>query len=222
MTFYVNYAIIFLFQNIFIEEKENFMKKKFFAVLIFFMLSLAVVVGILAYNTNKVQAINSSLEELEKSLAMATPSKELSDFDVNQRLYEQCYAEIVWQSNQDNLLYCLDLEQPVIRAVAENNWNLIEDASIFNTSSQADLTIIEVSPCTSGIKEFSYLPADDITSESEIPPESNWIQISPNESGNYLLPLKEGEEITGNYYTVFKYVIHNDTYYGMFCLSTLF
>lgn len=214
MTFYVNYAIIFLFQNIFIEEKENFMKKKFFAVLIFFMLSLAVVVGILAYNTNKVQAINSSLEELEKSLATVAP--------IDQHLYEQCYAELVWQSNQANLLYCDKLEQPVIRAVADNNWNLIEDAFIFNTSSQADLDIIEVSPCALGVTEFYYLPADDRTSEAENPPESDWTPVSPNESGNYLLPLKEGEEITGNYYTVFKYVIHNDTYYGMFCLSTLF
>ena len=208
------------------------MRKKFFSrvvtfVCIAFVTSLASVVGVLAYNTNKMQTLTASLKEIENRFDSGKnenviPAKMESDFDAEQRLYEQCYAEIVWQNSQMNLLYCSELEQPVIRAVAENNWNLIEDAFIFNVSSQADLDIIEVSPCASGIKEFSYLPADDMTSESKTPPESGWIPTSPNEQGNYLLPLKEGEEINGSYYTVFKYVIYDYTYYGVICLSTIF
>lgn len=208
------------------------MRKKFFPhvvafVCIAFVTSFASVVGVLAYSTNKVQTLNASLKEIENRLDSAknktvTPATAKSDFDASQKLYEQCYAEIIWQNSQMNLLYCPEFEYPIIRAVAENNWNLIEDAFIFNTSSKKDLDIIEVSPCASGIKEFSYLPADDMTSESKNPPESGWISVSPNEQGNYLLPLKEGKEIAGSYYTVFKYVIYDYTYYGMIALSTIF
>lgn len=161
--------------------------------------------------------INALLNELDSLTVEAKEPK-----DNNYQLYKQCYAELVWQSNQVNLLYCAELEQPVIRAVADNNWNLIEDAFIYNSSSNENLDVIEVSPCALGVTEFYYLPADDITSESKNPPESGWIQTSANESGNYLLPLKEGDVVNGNYYTVFKYVIYDDIYYGMFCLSTLF
>ncbi len=203
------------------------MRKKFFPhvvafVCIAFVISLVSVVGVLAYSTNKVQTLNASLKEIGNRLDSAKIATAESDFDASQKLYEQCYAEIIWQNSQMNLLYCPELEHPVIRAVTENNWNLLEDASIFNTSSKKDLDIIEVSPCASGIKEFSYLPADDMTSESETPPKSGWTQISPNENGNYYLPLKEGKEISGSYYTIFKYVIYDYTYYGVICLSTIF
>lgn len=208
------------------------MRKKFFLlvvtfVCIAFVISFASVIGVLAYSANKVQSLNASLEEIENRLVSAknkntTRATAESDFDASQKLYEQCYAEIIWQNSQMNLLYCAELEHPVIRAVAENNWNLIEDAFIFNISSKEDLDIIEISPCASGIKEFSYLPADDMTSESKNPPELGWIPVLPNEQGNYLLPLKGGEEIAGNYYTIFKYVIYDYTYYGMICLSTIF
>lgn len=188
------------------------MRKKFFSLVTIFCI---VVLAYLIYSYY-------NQKEIQLPLASSTANNYIVHNDNNEQLYEQCYAEIIWQNSQMNLLYCSELEYPVIRAVADNNWNLIEDASIFNTSSQADLTIIEISPCASGIKEFSYLPADDMTSESEIPPKSGWTQISPNENGNYYLPLKEGKEISGSYYTIFKYVIYDYTYYGVICLSTIF
>lgn len=188
------------------------MRKKFFSLVTIFCI---VVLAYLIYSYY-------NQKEMQLPLASSTANNYIVHNNNNEQLYEQCYAEIIWQNSQMNLLYCSELEYPVIRAVADNNWNLIEDASIFNTSSQADLTIIEISPCASGIKEFSYLPADDMTSESETPPKSGWTQISPNENGNYYLPLKEGEEISGSYYTIFKYVIYDYTYYGVICLSTIF
>lgn len=192
------------------------MRKKFFSLAPIFVLSLAFGATVLATNIPKMEKPISS-SETEDSIVTQ------KDDD---RLFQQCFAELMWQSSQMNLFYCPDFEFPVIRTVASNNWNLIEDASIFNVSSKEDLDTAELLPCAPGITEFFYLPADETTSEKENPPESGWLPILPNKNGNYRLPLKEGEEINGCYYVVFKYVIGDsedcNTFYGMICLSTIF
>lgn len=139
-------------------------------------------------------------------------------------LYKQCAWEMIWQIWGLNLLYCKELELPVFRTVADCDWNLIQDVSLNNFTTQT-LDSISFSPCTSynKITSFSYLLTDnEDLAWSENPPTSGWFEILPDTEGNYQFPLTKAD---GSHYryVLIKYSFSDeDTYYGLLTTGITF
>lgn len=165
----------------------------------------------------QVEDKDAKIADLGKEyLKLSSAKKQQKNKD--DEMLEQCFDELLNQSLQVNLLYCQEMDDyPIIRTVTEDNWNLIYDAAIINFTHR-QLSTIKISPCFyAKFKYFYYLP----TSNHEIdkaatPPKKGWKEISPNVDGDYTIPLTEaGKAEDGCYYTIIKYAIGNEFYYGI-------
>ena len=161
-------------------------------------------------------------QNLEIQYYQLSDGIDLSSLFRNYNLYRQCYLEMSWQIYGVNLLYCEDFEFPVIRAVSEDNWNLLQDADLVNFSTQ-EVEEITVSLCSSNvaISNFYYLPTNDKLSLAQNPPKSGWIEVS-SDAGEYTIPLMEAEKHGSERYTAIKYTIGDDTYYGIIATGLKF
>lgn len=136
-----------------------------------------------------------------------------------QKLNRQAFKELLLQYSGTNLLYSENLKRP-IRAVSEENWNLIEYAFLFNfTNEKIQKNTIQLSTSfteDNTIVAFYYMPTDSSFSLQESPPKDGWIQLEKSATGNYILPLIDVEESNGCKFIAFKYLLDNDMiFYGL-------
>lgn len=120
-------------------------------------------------------------------------------------VYRQCFDELIFQSWGFNLLYCKELENPVVRTVVAKNWNLLEEAGILNfTSSNNEW--ITFSPCNEGVTNFCHLLSEDLPTEE---PTGVWVPIPPS-NGVYTFRWADVEKRL-----IIKYQVNDQTFYGV-------
>lgn len=218
-------------------SRRNKRKKNFIPIILIAVLGFTTVA--LAFSTmyfkNAAKLAEDNLAENEKKMIQLAVKKIQEDDNIkkephkpitsnsspvadNLSMYEQCYYELWGQFFQKNLMYCQQLELPIIRAVSEDNWNLINDVYIINfTNRSLKNAELSISLLYDEMSAFYYMPTDSQFITKENPPKEDWIELQPNESGNYVIPMsKIPADNEGFKYIAIKYTIEElQNYYGM-------
>ncbi len=137
-------------------------------------------------SAREVQNLKSQLEQ------------QVKEFEELKAVFDPCIEELSIQAWGFNFLYCDQLKFPILRTVAEKNWSLVNEAGILNFIRQ-DAKQLEVSPYCN-VTSVCYLLADrKIIEENQVPSSSNWVEITANSDGKYLVPWNSSEVVVIKY-----------------------
>lgn len=172
-------------------------------------------------NDVAVHATVDATVETAVETAVETVMSHLSILETSYQMFERSFDEMILQSSGINLLYCRDFNMPIVHTVNQENWKLINEAVLINFSDQKNLHKIELQSLSVywEITSFSYLYTDLSFCNSDEPPSDNWIELLPDENGNYQLPLNPQKTENGYAYTAIKYTAARQNYYGLISIG---